>query len=332
MGIPDLAFPLLASSAVAATVGIALYALYARCYLAVPPNRALVLYGRRAPARRRDLVGRAEGIEVRSPRVVVGGGAFVAPWEKGVGHLSLDPVAVDVPVRTVHALEGIHATGWEARLAIEAKIPAEPALLATAAENLLGRSEDEVRAIVRRAVEDVVPGLLARLGPGDGEPDWDHLAAEVEASVAADLVGWGLIVRRLSFTQLHRILPAEPASASGPAKTVPVLPSTPGPRELAAAVGRLEARLVRAERSLGLVGAEVLRLRQEAPGAFDGIPRPSVLDLPLGYGIPVDLGGTEGTFVSDHDSMGGEPSLRPRPAPIGAGPGEGGRGPRPLLD
>ncbi len=332
MAIQDLAFPLLASSAVVATAGIALYALYARCYLAVPPNRALVLYGRRAPARRHDLDGRAGRIDVRSPRVVVGGGAFVAPWEKGVGHLSLDPVAVDVAVRTVHALEGIHASGWEARLVIEAKIPTEPTLLATAAENLLGRTEDEVRTIVRRAVEGVVPGLLARLRPEPGEPDWDRLAAEVEASVAADLVGWGLVVRRLSFTQLHRILPADSAPANGTAPTLPALPSTTSSREIATAVGRLEARLARTERSRGGVGSEGLRMRQEAPTAFDALPRPSVFDLPLGYGAPEELGGLEGTSVSNHVSMGDEPSLRPRPAPIGAGPGEGGRGPRPLLD
>lgn len=331
MAILDLIYPFAAPAVVAGAAAVALWAFHRRYTVAVPPNRALVLFGRRTAPDRRDLDHRSAPVVLRAPRIVVGGRAFVPPWDHGVGELALDAVATDVTVRSVHALEGTRASGWEIRLAVEAKVPAEPRLLATAAENLLGRSEDEVRAIVRRTVEGAVPALLARLGHDAGEPDWERLAAEVEASVATDLVRWGLVVRRLCVTELHRILPSEATPISVGKPGVPS-PTAPVPPSLARTVGGLETRLARAERSLGVLGAELLRRSSDGPFAIDRVPAGSVFDLPLGYEATGDPDAGLDASASTHESMGGDRSPRPRAMPNGVGAEEGVRGLRPPLD
>ena len=334
MGLEDLILSVGAGTAAVAAAGFLAWAFYARFYVPVPPNRALVLFGHRASASRPE-AGRlptASEADVRRPRIVVGGGVFVAPWNRGVGHLSLDPVVVDLTVRSIHALEGSRASGWETRIRLQAKIPADPALLLTAAENLLGKSEEEVRMIVRHAVEGAVPAVLARLSSEQGEPDWERLAAEIQASVAPDLVALGLVVRSLSVTELHRISPIEPS-----APTTPALPSRAGslvgdvPR-LGPSLSHLDARLARAERNLGIVGAEVLRMAREGAPSFDGATATSVFDVPLGFdgpGATLALGSS--TDPTD-DSMGGDRSPRSTRASGEVRVGDGELEARPLLD
>jgi len=334
VGLEDLILPVTASAAGAIAAGLLAWVFYARFYLPVPPNRALVLFGHRASAPRTE-PGRwasSSDPEVRRPRIVVGGGAFVAPWNRGVGHLSLEPVDVDLTVRSMHALEGGRTSGWETRLRVQAKIPAAPGLLEAAAENLLGKAEEDLRAIVRHAVEGVVPAVLARWQPEPGEPDWERLAAEIQASVAPDLIALGLVVRSLSVTELRRLTPTD---ASLP--TVPALPARSGSpagesSNLGPRLANFDLRLARAERSLGIMGAEVVRMVRETASSF-GEPTPaSIFDLPLGHDGP------EATFApafpagTTHDSMGGEPSPRSTRRPEEGSDGEGGREPRPLLD
>lgn len=334
MGLEDLMLPLGASAAAAAAVGFLAWACYVRFYVPVPPNRALVLFGHRAFAPRGE-TGRPAApfeAEVRRPRIVVGGGAFVAPWNRGVGYLSLDPVVADLTIRSMHALEGSHASGWETRLRVQAKIPTDPGLLRTAAENLLGKSEEELRTIVRHAVEGVVPAVLARLLPEQGEPDWERLAAEIQASVAPDLIALGLVVRTLSVTELRRISPTDPLAPTAPAPLARAGSSGGDSAIVGASLASLDARLARAERSLGIVGAEVLRMAREAAAALEGSTPSSVFDFPLGYsgpGTTLAVGPVEGLT---HDSMGGDRSPRSgRPLEEGR-TGEGEREPRPLLD
>jgi hypothetical protein len=217
MGLYDLILPVIESAAGSAALGGALWALSGRFHVSVPPNRALVLFGNHHSSSTPEVRGRPGDVTVRRARIVVGGRALVAPWNRAVGYLSLEPVVADVTVRSMQSLEGTHAAGWEVRIRAAAKIPTEPGLLVSAAENLLGKDEEEVRTIVRQAVEAAVPTVLARLRAGTTEPDWDRLAAEVQACVASDLVGWGLSVRSLSVTELHRIAPPEPlARRMGP--------------------------------------------------------------------------------------------------------------------
>jgi hypothetical protein len=334
VGLEDLILPIITSAAAVAAAGAAAWAIYARFYVPVPPNRALVLFGHRASAPRAE-AGRlptTSETEVRRPRIVVGGGVFVAPWNRGVGNLSLDPVVADLTVRSIHALEGSRASGWETRLRVQAKIPTDPALLVTAAENLLGKTEEDLRTILRHAVEGAVPAVLARLRPEQGEPDWERLAAEIQVAVAPDLIALGLVIRALAVTELRRIAPTEP--------TAPMVPPPPARTESRVAesanLGRLlasfDVRLARVEQSLGILAGEVLRVTRESSSSLHGSTATSVFDLPLGYAGPGPTLALGSSADPDHDSMGGDPSPRFARTSEEERAGSGEREPRPLLD
>jgi hypothetical protein len=260
--------------AVAAGGAAAAWAILEQFYVPIPPNKALVLFGRRA---RPAAGGGVDGF-ARAPRILIGGGAYLAPWNKATAYLSLAPIDLEATVRALHALEGAAAEGWEVGLRAQVKIPAEPRALRAAAENLLGLGEDELRAYVRRTVEAAVPTVLARLRASDGEPDWERLASEIQAAVAPELVTAGLIVRSISITELRRIAPS-----SRPERPPEVRRragwSGPGAEP---AVRREEGdeRLVRMERGLRELAADLARLlrdeagRSAAPARWIDVPAP----------------------------------------------------------
>jgi len=253
----------------ASALGIAAVSLYLgwrfyrRYYQAVPPNRALVLFGEHRPGTQ---TAADSSVAVVAPRIVVGGGVFVPPWRRGSDSLSLSPLDVDARVIVSAAAEPL-GSPWEVRLAAQVKIPSEPRMLAKAAENLLGRSEPEIRALVVRTIEAVAPAVVLHELTSDPHGDWDRLAAEVQAAVAPELVAMGLEVRMLSVTQLRRLSAQERVDPSSYA-----LPSAQHlSRDLLWASGDrgvrlrgVEVRLDRTERSLGLLGAEVMRQGRDA--------------------------------------------------------------------
>lgn len=229
---------------------------YRHYYQAVPPNRALVLYGASRP---HAIASGTSSVDVRVPRIIVGGGVFVPPWRRGSDTLSLSPVDAEARV-IVAAANAESDSSWEARMAVQVKIPTDPRMLAAAAENLLGRSEPEIRVLVIRTVEAIAPAVVLRELTHDPGCSWDRLAAEIQAAVAPELVPLGLEVRTLSVTQLRRMSMQERSEAA----------SSQISRELLWASGDLgvrlrgtEVRLERTERSLGLLGAEVMRLGKD---------------------------------------------------------------------
>ncbi len=294
---------LLGTAAAGAFIG---WRVYQRYYRAVPPNRALVVYGGSRP-----LAASSSGpqVDVRSPRIIVGGGIFLPPWRHGSDSLSLSPL--DVEARVVLAANPADPADvpWEARLAVQVKIPTEPNMLRTAAENLLGRSEPELRALVIRIVEAVAPAVVLRELSADPKTAWDRLAAEVQAAVAPELVSLGFEVRTLSVVQLRRVAVGD--------RTEPGLPGVSAlSRDLLWASGDLgvrlrsaELRLDRTERSLGLLGAEVMRLGRDG-SQFPILPT-----------------------LQPYDSTGDEPPVRALSRGSKGAEGRGSTGAtRPLLD
>ena len=304
VGFIDLAWLIGEAGAVAAAAAGGVWAVYTRCSVRVPPNRALVLYGRRAPRPASDSPLIPSDVTLRRPRIVVGGRAFVAPWDRGVGYLSLAPIAVEVTVRSMHALEGTRASGWEVRVQAQAKVPAEPGFLSVASENLLGKTDEEVRSLIARTLEGAIPAVLARIKPDDGEPDWDRLGAEIQACAAPDLVSVGLAIRTLSVTELHRILPPAPSPATSAAKSMGEPEGQRAVESLGSRVGGIDARLARTERTLRILGEEFLRTNRRPEIEADPPVTSSVFDRPLGSdGIYVDPGSSS-AFL--HVPSGGE--------------------------
>lgn len=248
MALQDLIVPLGISGGIASAVTFTAWKLFSRFYVPVPPNRALVLYGGRSlPS---DAARGAAGIELHPPRIFVGGGAYVPPWRSRAAFLSLEPVDVNVAVSVAATGKSTTASGWQVRVALQVKIPAEPGMLRAAAENLLGKDEEAVRALVGRVVAGAVPTVLAGRDV-DGLTDWDGLASEIQAAAARDLVVDGLAIRSLSLTELR------PAAVDGESLSLEMQPAGQEPD---GRLGRLEARLDRTERSLGSLGAEVVRM------------------------------------------------------------------------
>lgn len=263
MAFADLTLPLAVSGAVASAITYTAWKLFTRYYVQVPPNRALILTNRhasRSSARASALTG---GVELRPPRILVGGGAYLPPWRREAGYLSLEPIDADVIVRVSSSSRDPSGPGWEARVALQVKIPAESTMLRAAAENLLGKSEEEIRRLVAHTVEGAVPPLLANLSPDGGRVDWEELAAEIQAACARDLVANGLVIRSLSLKGLRRLShsdsdPSATGDSAGPSDVLPW-----GAGERSGRLGDLEARLDRTERNLGSLGAEVIRIARD---------------------------------------------------------------------
>lgn len=233
---------------------------YHRYYQAVPPNRALVLYGgRRAHA---SATGNSS-VEVRAPRIIVGGGAFLPPWRHESDNLSLAPIDSEARVLVADPGGDPSEAPWEVRMTVQVKIPTDPRMLAAAAENLLGRSESEIRALVVRTVESVAPAVVLRELSNSPRPQWDHLAAEIQAAVAPELVAVGLEVRTLSVTLVRRLLSIERTDSGGSGPPPLSLDLLRASGDLGVRLRGAEVRLERTERSLGLLGAEVMRLGQD---------------------------------------------------------------------
>lgn len=286
-------------AAVGALGGGAAAWLYQRLYVAVPPNRALILFGRRSTPASADTEREAAGIVAHAPRILVGGGTMLAPWNRAFAYLSLAPVDAEVTVRTVHSLDGGTAAGWEISLAVQAQVATAPEALRAAATSLFGLSPAELATFVKRTVETSVPVVLSRLGVADAEPDWDRLAAEIQATVAPELVPHGLAVRTVGVRDLRRIAGlgyASPAErARGPSARPATVPSD------------LDERLDRIERGLTAMSAQVERWeRDRLAEAFDEYPI-------LGSGPSAGDGAV-------HDSMQGGRPGRPRvPAAVARG-------------
>ncbi len=322
-----------AAASLAAASGVVAWVLYARFYVRVPPNRALVIYGgARARAPSRDPPG-SPVAEIRPPRILVGGRAFLAPWNRSTAYLSLSPIEVDLTVRSLHSREGGGTAGWAVELALQSKVPADGALLAAAAENLLGRSEEEVRTLLRQTAEGAIPAILARVDPDGAEPDWEQLGAEIQAAIAADLVPLGLVVQSLAVKQLSRISGARGAGSALAPGTVGTFSPRPGAEDADPAPPGYDVRVAvaRLERSVGVLGAQVDRIAQGAPSPRER-ETDSAFEASLGLGRRARPSPAPSRPGSSQDSTGDDRPSRARPAVPDGTPGEGRRSIRPPLN
>lgn len=180
--------------------GLALmWGLYLRFFVVVPPNEALVIFGGR---RTSATHGRASGATERGVRIVVGGGAFIAPWVRQYGILSLSVMDLTTVAEGVATKDGHDGLRFDVRVSAQVKIASDAEALGRAAEALLGRTEEQIKGLVRSVIEGHVPVILTRVHAQEIGQEWAALNDELHVLVAADLWPYGLSVDFLAIKKV----------------------------------------------------------------------------------------------------------------------------------
>src|SRR3972149_860930 len=166
--------------------------IYKNQYKRVPPNMALVVYGRKV-----------KQVGARGYSVVSGGGRFVLPLVEDVAWLRLDVRTLDVVVNEI--VTDVQRSG--ARINIKAvaqvKISSDATTLLTAAENLLGKQDQEVNEIALKTLEGHARGICATLTVEQINSDRDSIASKIMGLAGNDLKNMGIEIRSFVIKEIE---------------------------------------------------------------------------------------------------------------------------------
>lgn len=167
-----------------AGLGVALV-IYAKRYMKVPPNQALVVYG-----------GPRAGSN--GFRVITARGVFLRPIVDSYRVLSLEPVQIVVE------WDLLTKDGREVRVEVLGNVAVgrEKERLHAAARTILGKSSDEIRQIAVAVLEGQARTLAVGFTVNQIKFDRESFTATLQEKASAMLASQGLEVRDL---QLHEV-------------------------------------------------------------------------------------------------------------------------------
>lgn len=175
-------------------VMIAMVMVYASRYKKVPPDKAMVVYGRR--------MGPGPGAGYR---VISGGGRFIVPVIECYEFLPLDVRNIALELDEVR-VSGEGGTPERVRLKASAlvKVSSEPSGLDVAAEHLLHKSDAEINEIARSTMEGVARTTLRSATYHELDMDREDWAARIGMLVNRDLNNVGIEVRAFVIHDVHQ--------------------------------------------------------------------------------------------------------------------------------
>ena len=171
---------------VVAVVVVLLFILIMSRYTKVGPNQVLVVSGRKHRLEDGSLVGF---------RIVKGGGTFVWPVLEKVDILSLELLTIDVQTPEVYTSKGVPV---KVDGVSQMKVKGDDVSIRTAAEQFLGKSQDEVRNIATQTLEGHLRAILGTMTVEEIYQNRDAFAQKVQEVAAGDMGNMGLGI--VSFT------------------------------------------------------------------------------------------------------------------------------------
>jgi flotillin len=164
--------------------------IYASRYKKVPPDKAMVVYGRAF-----------EG--GRGYKVYSGGGRWIRPIIEAYEFLPLDVRTLDVVVAEI--VTDVKQSG--ARVNIKAvaqvRISDDPDTLRTAASQLLHKRDVQIDEIALKTLEGHVRGICATLSIEQINSERDAVASQVQGLAANDLKNIGLEIRSFVIKEIE---------------------------------------------------------------------------------------------------------------------------------
>ncbi len=169
-------------------------------YKKVPPNMAMVVYGKRQ-----------RGTEGRGYRVISGGAKVIVPIVESIDWLKLDVRTLDVIVNDI--VTDVKRSGAKVNIksVAQVKISSDEATLNTGAENLLGKTDNEINEIALKTLEGHVRGVCATLTVEEINSDRDAIATRILGMAGNDLKNMGIEIRSFvikEFEDIHGYLDA----------------------------------------------------------------------------------------------------------------------------
>jgi flotillin len=149
--------------------------IYARRYKRVPPNQAMVVFGRR-----RGDVGY---------NVIMGGGKFILPIVEQVEYLDLSLQTLEIHVPAVITRSGVPLT---VECVAQIKISNERTKLNVAAVQLLGKTREGVAQLAEATIVGQVRGVCATLEVEQINSDREALATKIREVAVPELGNMGL--------------------------------------------------------------------------------------------------------------------------------------------
>lgn len=192
---------------------LVLYALWmaiTRLYRRVPPNKALIIYGRgRTTA---DVTGRITDVGFR---IVSGGGAFVRPFFEETAALSLEIMTIPVTGDEVKTTTGVPIyVDWVAQV----KIGGDVASIATAAQVFLGQPESVIIEKARQTLSGNMREVISGLTVEEVHRERDKFIGKVQQIIADEMALMGLKLVSLTIQDIYdrpKDRPARPGEEMG---------------------------------------------------------------------------------------------------------------------
>ncbi len=164
--------------------------LYSWRYKKVPPDRAMVVYGRKQ-------VGK------KGYQVISGGAKFIVPIIESYEFLPLDVRTLDVNVNDIVTDVARSGAKVNIKTVAQVKVSSDPATMDTAAEHLLHKSDSEINEIAMKTLEGHVRGVCATLTVELINSDRDAISSQIQTMAAADLKNMGIDIRSFVIRDLE---------------------------------------------------------------------------------------------------------------------------------
>ncbi len=166
----------------------------ARNYLRCPPNEVLVLFGRQ-----HRFIGDDGKAITRGYRLITGGAAFRVPLLEQSKSLSLALFAVPVKVEDTPNKDGVLVT---IESVANVRLSSNPTLLGAAVEQFLGKTGEEIEAIIHSTLEGIVRQLVGTLTIEEMVRDREAIAHRVIELTTAELAKLGVECKNFVLTKV----------------------------------------------------------------------------------------------------------------------------------
>jgi flotillin len=172
---------------------MASFGIYASRYKKVPPNTAMIVYGRKQ-------VGTGKGF-----RVITGGAKFIVPIVESYELLPLKIRTLNLDLNDVVIDVENQRSKIRMKVMTQVKISSDPRILDVAAEHLLHKTDKEINYIACKTIEGHIRGICAILSFEDIQIDRDAVAGKVMEYADRDLKNMGLEMRALIIKDMQAV-------------------------------------------------------------------------------------------------------------------------------